>query len=247
MKYVIEIDTQNENPTLAKLSDVIRACNAEDDLKETYFTYGTSPTQPYRCGWTRIITSKDIDPYEVFMKHHPPIDSEDPLLNCATSYTKEQFTATSMYKKNDNMGASEHELIIAVSDYNEPEIKEDPINTALIDRVTEEYRSKNYELHRQILCRDEAIKDLNQNIEDLRDVIYHLKFEHEPIDRDKKANRKWVRTGSGENKRLDFYCPQCGARVSNWESYCNYCGQALGSGNPEPEDELQPDDPLIRV
>ena len=79
-----------------------------------YFTYGMSKTMPFQNGWTVIEANDRVDACTIFRTIHTnPIN--DRLLNCATSYSEEEFNATTM-SKNGNLGAFEHEYVRKTDD-----------------------------------------------------------------------------------------------------------------------------------
>jgi hypothetical protein len=73
-----------------------------------YFTYGTSRTQPFCGGWTKVIAADQDSAIELYEKKHPR--TENGLLNCAGVYPEYYFKATRMYK-DGNFGFRCHEEI----------------------------------------------------------------------------------------------------------------------------------------
>ena len=71
-----------------------------------YFTYGTSKTQPFYGGWTKVIAKDQKSAIELYEKKHPR--TEYGLLNCAGVYPEDYFLTTKMFT-NGNYGFGCHE------------------------------------------------------------------------------------------------------------------------------------------
>lgn len=74
-----------------------------------YFTFGTDPGYPFQNGWVKIQAPSRREATEIFAIYFPSRDDE--CVNCAFIYEEEEFKETSMYKKNDNLGAGCHCVI----------------------------------------------------------------------------------------------------------------------------------------
>lgn len=78
-------------------------------MPKFYFTYGTEG-HPFFGGWTEVEAPDFESACSVFRVYHP--NKIEPLLNCCTVYTEENFKKTSMYERPDgNFGYRCHETI----------------------------------------------------------------------------------------------------------------------------------------
>lgn len=67
-------------------------------MKKFYYTYGTSPTQPFEGGWTEVIAQDRRQADLLFMAMHPCTETSPNTLRCAFVYEGDDFIDTYMYK-----------------------------------------------------------------------------------------------------------------------------------------------------
>ena len=81
-------------------------------MTKYYFTYGRDDeSRASKGGWTEVEAPDFESACSVFRMYHP--NKIEPLLNCCTVYTEENFKKTSMYQRPDgNFGYRCHETII---------------------------------------------------------------------------------------------------------------------------------------
>jgi len=73
-----------------------------------YYTFGTSPTQPYMGGWVEVIADNRSEANAKFRTKFP--DKDNDILNCAFIYDEDRWINTDMYHEG-NLGARCHEVI----------------------------------------------------------------------------------------------------------------------------------------
>lgn len=73
-----------------------------------FFTYGISPSYPFRGGWTEVEAPSYSAARALFRIYHP--DKTEGLLNCADIYTEESMMTSDMWRT-DNLGSRCHERI----------------------------------------------------------------------------------------------------------------------------------------
>lgn len=76
-------------------------------------------------------------------------------------------------------------------------------------------------------------KDQLEQIDKLQTENNRLKYEYADSkrNRDKALPYKWSLDGI----RMRQMCPKCDANITNWQRYCEHCGQKIKQGNPLPE------------
>ena len=77
-------------------------------MNNFYFTFGTEEEQPFYGGWVKVIADDLGAACEKFRERFPNPNSG--FLNCAASYTEEQFKKTRM-DVSGNFGFYCHEVI----------------------------------------------------------------------------------------------------------------------------------------
>lgn len=106
-----------------------------------------------------------------------------------------------------------HDLGVKVSDIIKPYITENIKMRSQIERNCEKIKELTDQLYQTQEERDEAI--LNHEDSELkRDIPLSPYYK--------------ITTFSNGQKDTMWFCPNCRSRVSNWEPYCNKCGQHLG-------------------
>lgn len=106
-----------------------------------------------------------------------------------------------------------HDLGVKVSDIIKPYITENIKLRSQIERNCEKIKELTDQLHQTQKERDEAI----------------LNHEDSGLKRDMPLSPYYkITTFSNGQKDTTWICPNCRSRVSNWEPYCNKCGQHLG-------------------
>lgn len=79
---------------------------------------------------------------------------------------------------------------------------------------------------RQICEQKEYIKKLEAENRKLK-----YEYPDSKRNRDKALPYKWSLDGI----RMRQMCPKCDANITNWQRYCEHCGQKIKQGNPLPE------------
>lgn len=106
-----------------------------------------------------------------------------------------------------------HDLGVKVSDIIKPYITENIKMRSQIERNCEKIKELTDQLYQTQEERDEAI----------------LNHEDSGLKRDIPLSPYYkITTFSNGQKDTMWFCPNCRSRVSNWEPYCNKCGQHLG-------------------
>lgn len=106
-----------------------------------------------------------------------------------------------------------HDLGVKVSDIIKPYITENIKMRSQIERNCEKIKELTDQLYQTQEERDEAI----------------LNHEDSGLKRDIPLSPYYkITTFSNGQKDTMWLCPNCRSRVSNWEPYCNKCGQHLG-------------------
>lgn len=103
------------------------------------------------------------------------------------------------------------------------------------------YISEIATLHLRAKRKDATIKSLNDRIADLESEVQRLRTEHQDsgLTRDVPKTPKYYVKKLSDGQSITFwYCPVCNSSVSNWEEYCNDCGQRLANRSYDPEFEL---------
>lgn len=83
---------------------------------------------------------------------------------------------------------------------------------------------------RQICEQKEYIKKLEAENRKLK-----YEYPDSKRNRDKALPYKWSLDGI----RMRQMCPKCDANITNWQRYCEHCGQKIKQGNPLPEMEVE--------
>lgn len=83
---------------------------------------------------------------------------------------------------------------------------------------------------RQICEQKEYIKKLEAENRKLK-----YEYPDSKRNRDKALPYKWSLDGI----RMRQMCPKCDANITNWQRYCEHCGQKIRQGNPLPEMKVE--------
>lgn len=85
------------------------------------------------------------------------------------------------------------------------------------------------------------LKQANDHIDRLLDENNKLMYGYEDskLNRDKPLPYKWRKRG----EIMFELCPKCENIISNWQTYCHFCGQKIEQHtNPLPEMEVKMDE-----
>lgn len=98
----------------------------------------------------------------------------------------------------------------------------------MVMKTIKPYIDENIRLNRIIENQKETIEELNTEINKLQKELRDFPTKFEKLGRDEPMSRKEEQRSlpNGENVAT-LSCPICGKLVSNWEKYCNMCGQRL--------------------
>lgn len=80
-------------------------------------------------------------------------------------------------------------------------------------------------------------EDLEKSYEEVEKERNNLLYKHEDsnLKRDQPLNAKFRYA----KNRIFWLCPQCDGMISNWQKYCHFCGQLIGSKEYKPEYEVK--------
>lgn len=162
-----------------------------------------------------------------------------PCLHCDGKYDREECAQTCEY------GYDKVRLMQYEETGLEPEEITENITTALqkeIKNGIQPYISEVADLNYRLKAKDKKIAALESSIKDLYAEINRLTTEHQNsgLQRDIPKKPKYrISELSDKSKFTTWYCPVCKGTVSNWEDYCNYCGQRLAERKYDPSLEIK--------
>ena len=93
------------------------------------------------------------------------------------------------------------------------------------------------DLYKRVEYLEKTKDEMNEYARRLEEENRKLKYEYPDSKRkrDKALPYKWQR----RNGLFVELCPKCGKMISNWQNYCEDCGQKIKQGNPLPENEVE--------
>lgn len=103
------------------------------------------------------------------------------------------------------------------------------LNKAVMKSI-KPYVYENVRLNRLLEVRDNKITELQNEISRLQTELDNFPSKFERLSRDEPMERKFKEFKSEDGSTYPFtryYCPVCDNHISNWEKYCNLCGQRL--------------------